>query len=183
MAKQTIIAEIISSFLSKINSNFTELYSQTPPDADRALSHTYIPEGNEVPTGVLVPGTPTKYQLPVTIRKINNFEIKEISGQPGVFALHYTGSRPITAKLGATTSLITSANNVTVKLMMYKNGAEAVASAIKRKIGTGADLGAMTLTTTIEMAQNDYFDVYVESDIASTITFLLTNIVITEIPG
>ena len=179
MTKQTIGAGTFGERDPKINSNFTELYSQAPPDADRAFSHTYIAMGDEVATPTLVANTPTKYQLPITAKGLSNFEIAEIS--TGVYALKYIGTRDITCVLNATTSILAGANNTTVKLMMYKNGVYEVGSIVARKIGTGADLGAMGLSTSIQMVTNDYFDVYVESDVSTTITFLYTNIVISEV--
>lgn len=179
MAKQTIIAETVSNFLSKINSNFTELYAQAPPDADRAFSHTYIKSGDEVATPVLAANTPTKYQLPVTIKELINFEIADVGG--GVIALRYIGTRDVTLQLNATTSTITGANNTVVKFMMYKNGVVEPGASIARKIGTGSDLGAMGLSTSFTASTDDYFDVYVEADTSTSILFLNTSIVINEI--
>lgn len=160
-----------------LNNNFTELYNKVADD--RAISHTYIPDGNETSIA-LTAATQTKYQLPVTIRKIKNFAIQEITGQPGVYALHYSGTRNITCLLNASSSVISSAQNVVVKLMMYKNGNIAAGAVIERKIATGGDLGAMALSGSFEAGPGDYFEVYVEADINTTLTFKNTNIVISE---
>ena len=179
MAQETIGTGLWSVIKAALNSNFTELYNQAPPDADRAFSHTYIAEGDEVASPTLVVNTPTKYQLPVTARELVNFEIAEV--EAGVFALRYTGTRDITVQFNATSSVIAGANNVVVKLMMYKNAARVDWAVISRKIGTGSDLGAMGLSTSINLITNDYLDVYVEADVATIITFLNTNIVISEV--
>lgn len=179
MAQETIGTGLWSLIKSALNNNFNELYAQAPPDADRAFSHTYIAEGDEVATDILVPNTPTKYQLPVAIKELTNFEIADVGG--GIIALRYIGLRDITLVLNATTSATTGSNNVVVKFMMYKNGVYEEGTMVARKIGTGSDLGAMGLSTSFSASTGDYFDVYVEADTATTITFFNTSIVINEV--
>jgi len=178
MAKQTFNNPTTGKDLQDmLNAMFTELYDKTIDD--RAFSHTYIPDGNEQPIA-LTAGVPTKYQLPITVRNIKNFGVQEIEGQPGVFALHYTGTRNITCTLNASSSIVSSVQNVLIKLMMYKNGNMAAGALIERKISTGGDLGAMALCGSFDAEPGDYFDVYVESDVNTSLTFKYTNIVIVE---
>jgi hypothetical protein len=79
--------------------------------------------------------------------------------------------------------VITDSNNTIVKLMMYKNGVLVPGATVARKIGTGADLGAMALNSAFTASTGDYFDVYVESSLATTLTFFYTSIVINEVHG
>lgn len=160
-----------------LNNNFSELYDKTL--TDRAISHTYIAPGDEIGVAITEEDTPTKYQLPVTAKKINNFGISDIGG--GVLALTYTGSRNITCSINASSSVKTTTNNVEVIFHLYKNGTMVVGASIERKIGTGADLGAMALSSTFEAAPDDYFEIYVECDTATTLTLLRTSIVIAEL--
>jgi len=179
MAKQTFNNPTTGTELQDmLNAMFTELYDITIND--RAISHTYIPEGNEVGIA-LTANVVAKYQLPVTARKIKNFGIQEIGGQPGVYALHYTGTRSITCKIDATSSIIGTGQNTIITLMMYKNGNMAAGAIISRKIATGGDLGAMALSGTFDAEPGDYLEVYVKSDLNTTLTFKYTNIVITEL--
>lgn len=144
----------------------------------KAFSHTYIAEGDEVASSLLVINTPTKYQLPVTIRKVVDFSITDIGA--GVLALTYSGERNVTLVLHASTSMISSANNAVIKLKMYKNGAYSPGSVITRKIGTGSDIGAVALSTSFEASKGDYFEVFIESNVATTVTFINASMVLSE---
>jgi len=187
MAQQTIgigtaandgTGDPLRTAFTKTNDNFDELYDKV---FSLAISHTYIAEGDETPLVIGTANTPTKYQLPVTIRQINNFAIQEISGQPGVYALHYTGTRNVTMSLMATSSLTCTVNNTSVKLMMYKNGTIATGATIQSKVVNSTDVKTLSIATSFNASTGDYFDVYVEADATCSITFKYTNIVIHEV--
>jgi len=143
------------------------------------VSHTYLVDGAEVPI-TLAPNIPTKYILPVSVKEINGFGLFDPGGPNQALQFQAIASN-ILFRLDASTSMTSSANNCNVKLMLYKNGSPVAGSTIKRKIGTGADTGAMSLDSTFRSSQNDILEVFVESDIATNLTFSLTSIVILEV--
>lgn len=144
-----------------------------------AILHTYIADGDEVPTGTLAANTPTKYSLPVTAKKSNNFTIVDLGG--GNTAAKYTGTEAATLKLDASSSMVTDTNNMNVTLYLYKNGSPVAGAAVSRKVGTGADVGAFGLTGTVDVVTDDLLEVYIESDTAGAVTLLKSNIVLLEV--
>jgi hypothetical protein len=144
------------------------------------ISHTYIAPGAELPI-TLVGGVPKKYVLPVTPKELNGFGVFDPGGANQALQLQVVNALNILFRLDASTSLVTTTNNVVIKLMLYKNGAPVAGSIIGRKIGTGADSGAMSLDATFRASENDLLDVYVESDLDTDLTFSLTSIFIEEV--
>jgi hypothetical protein len=51
---------------------------------------------------------------------------------------------------------------------------------VERKIGTGADVGAISVTGVFDVTENDYIEIYVLVDVTTTVTFSKTSIVIKE---
>lgn len=144
------------------------------------VSHTYIAEGDDAPVAVLA-NTPTKYVLNVTAKEINGFGVFDLGGANQALQFQAVGASNVAFKLDASTSVTTNTNNCNIKLMLYKNGVMVDGSIVERKVGTGADTGAMSLDSTFRASEGDLLDVYVESDIATSITFSHTSIVILEI--
>ncbi|MGB5463396.1 MAG: hypothetical protein WBM92_08535, partial [Aureibaculum sp.] len=48
-----------------------------------------------------------------------------------------------------------------------KNGAVLNSTRIQRKIGTGADIGAASISGTVELATGDYIELWLANDLAS----------------
>ncbi len=63
--------------------------------------------------------------------------------------------------IGNTTAIVTINN----RIVNYED------VSIKRKVGTGADVGAVALNGQFELSYNDYIEVYVTSDLGGTVTF------------
>lgn len=143
-----------------------------------SIYFSYLPIGSDFTTASISANTPTKTLIPTTIKFINNFEIHDLGG--GNFAVRYIG--PITSRfnISMSTGMTTSSNNVLFKIRMYKNGEIEPGIGIVRKIGTGADIGAISVTGEFELNPNDYIEVFVDLTLASTVTFIETAILITE---
>lgn len=144
------------------------------------ISHTYIADGSETPIPV-VGGVATKYILPVTPKKLNGFSVYDPGGLNQALQVDSDGAVDKSYKLDASTSMYTSANNCNVFLYLYKNSVLVAGSQIQRKVGTGADVGAMGLASTFDASDGDLLEVYVMSDTSTDLTFKLTSIVITEV--
>ena len=51
-----------------------------------------------------------------------------------------------------------------------KTGTNIANSGISRKVGTGGDVGALSLEWIVELAQNDYIEIFADADNAGTTT-------------
>lgn len=49
-----------------------------------------------------------------------------------------------------------------------------------RKIGTGSDVGAISMTGEVTLSPDDYIEVYIKSTLSTTVTFVRTSINICE---
>lgn len=139
----------------------------------------YIADGDEVASPVLVINTPTKYNPTMTVRHATDFEAVDLGA--GSMATKYTGAKSIVAEFQATFGMITSSNNMVVKFIIYKNGVEVPGFKIPRKVGTGADVGALGLIGTLDMVTNDYLEIFVETDVAGSVTLFNMNAIIKEL--
>ena len=97
--------------------------------------------------------------------------------------LTYTGTA--TRKFFAIFSIgmISSQSNQIARFRIAKNGTTAAATEIPRKLGTGADVGALACQGTFSLATNDYIELHATLDASSsdTITVNNTNMSITAI--
>lgn len=64
----------------------------------------------------------------------------------------------------ASMSMICASNNQNVGFALAKNGVVLPNSVIRRKIGTGADVGSMPLTWDLELSSTDYVEVWVTNE-------------------
>lgn len=146
---------------------------------NKYISHTYIAEGNETPV-TLAANTPSKYTLPVTLKESNGFGVAD----PGLptQALQFTAENEtdILFELSASTSMTTTTNNCNVWMYAYVNDSPAASCLIQRKVGTGADVGAVGLDSTFRVSTGDLIEVYVKSDLATDLTFIYTSILIKQ---
>ena len=172
----------------KVNSNFDEVYGiYTATEIQSAIRKTltpysyssYLPDATPYTTASITAATPTKVLIPTTIKTSNEWAVAEVS--TGNFAVQYTGATTESFKINMSTSMTTGTNNVVVEIFMYKNGILEPGIAIARKVSTGADVGAIAVTGEFSVAPNGYVEVYIKTDLTSTITFDKTSIIITEI--
>jgi hypothetical protein len=82
----------------------------------------------------------------------------------------YTGATTKIFTISASMTITHSASNVIQTLSFAKNGTNIANSSIRRKIGTGGDIGASSLEWTVSLATNDYIEVFCDSDTAGTST-------------
>lgn len=64
----------------------------------------------------------------------------------------------------ATISLICGGINQVIGVKFAKNGAVIDASVSRRKIGTGTDIGALTIQAEVNMVTNDYIELWVTNE-------------------
>lgn len=92
--------------------------------------------------------------------------------------LTYTGTA--TRKFIATlsVSMITSRSNTVASFRLAENGTTAAATQVDRKIGTGADVGALVCQGTFSLATNDYIELWgtLAASTSDTITVNYCNI-------
>ena len=92
--------------------------------------------------------------------------------------LTYTAAPTIKAKVTASLSMQCAANSKNLAISFAKNGTQIANSVINRKVGTGTDTGAAALQTTVELAQNDYIELFVQND-DDTNNVTITKLVLT----
>lgn len=78
--------------------------------------------------------------------------------------LRYTGLKTQNFNVSAHISSTAAANNRTYTWYIAKNGTIVTESAIQRKQGTGSDVGALGLSWNVELAENDYVEIWVENN-------------------
>ena len=139
---------------------------------------SYLPIATPFTTPSIVANTPTKILIPTTIKSSNAWAVADIGG--GVLAFLYTGLTTETFKVYMTTSMTTGTNNVVFEVFMYKNGILEPGITISRKVSSGADVGAIAVIGEFVADPSDYVEIYVKVDLASTVTFSKTSIMMTE---
>jgi len=135
---------------------------------------TYLPYATPFTTPSLVINTPTKIVLPVTPKYAKDFAIATGGGA------QFTRDATVGFSLNSSSAMTCSANNVTVKFSMHKNGVFVPGCMIQRKVGTGGDVGAISLAADFTAVLDDIFEVYVEVNVACTVTFYNTTFNILE---
>ena len=143
---------------------------------------TFLPVGSEFTTDALVPNTPTKLLIPTTVKTVNSFALVDKNGGVGEVDLAYQfqGGVESTFSVDMMTSVLTSANNVVMTYSVHRNGAEIDGLSTTRKIGTGADVGAIGITGEVALAPLDFIEIYIESSLETTGTFIRTSINVCE---
>lgn len=81
--------------------------------------------------------------------------------------LRYTGTPTIEVLIFANLSLTVAGNNDIIHLEFRKNGSDIAGSDAVRKVGTGTDVGAMSIVGITEMATNDYLTIAVRNETAA----------------
>ena len=99
--------------------------------------------------------------------------------------LKYKGTEPKVFHVLACISMTSASNNITFNIYIYvyddsgASGAVITSSKIQRKIGTGADIGALSTQTLVLLDTDDYVEVWVENITDdSNCTFDLMNLTI-----
>lgn len=139
---------------------------------------SYLPDGTPYTTPLITLNVPTKLLIPTTIKSSLGWQVADVGG--GNFAVQYSGESTETFKIFMSSSMTTSSNNTVVEIFMYKNGIVEEGVSIARKVGTGADVGALAVLGEFSASKNDYIEVYVKVSLSTSITFDKTSIIITE---
>lgn len=93
----------------------------------------------------------------------------------------YTGTDTILVKFTGAISMTSDTNNVIIKASLGTNGTQDTKTQIDRKVGTGADVGALPIEGVFQISTNDTMDFFVDVDISSTITVTRANFTVTKI--
>lgn len=81
--------------------------------------------------------------------------------------LRYTGAEPVVANVGLSVAVTSASSNQVIHYRLGKNGATSVNSEGHRKIGTGADVGAISIAGIFELDTNDYLSLFVSNESGS----------------
>lgn len=82
--------------------------------------------------------------------------------------LVYTGTPNRNFLFWGTMSMTTASNNQVVGAKFAKNGVVDDDSVVRRKVGTGADIGAIPILGSFELATNDYVELWVTNETSAT---------------
>lgn len=77
--------------------------------------------------------------------------------------LTYTGAAIRHFHIVTNMSVTTAGNNVVVNIKLGKNGT-VIGTPVRRKVGTGSDVGAMSVHADVMLDTNDYIEVFVAND-------------------
>lgn len=97
--------------------------------------------------------------------------------------LNYTGTAARDALATAMISVTSPSNNQVIEWAIALNGTPVTSSVIQRKIGTGADVGALAVQAQVEVSPTDYVCVMVRNiTSAANVTAEKMNLVVTDFP-
>lgn len=139
---------------------------------------SYLPIASPYTTPALVASTPTKLLIPTTAKYIQDFSLDVPNSRWFLNTIDVIDRKFV---ITMTTSMTAQNGNNNVIISMYKNGILEPGISIARKIGVGSDQGAISVTGSFTLSDNDYIEVYVESDQGGTLTFSRTAINILEV--
>ncbi|MDB4261284.1 hypothetical protein N9878_00315 [bacterium] len=142
--------------------------------------YSYLPELTPFATDPLVVNTPTKVKVPTTVLSKKDFQVTDIGG--GDLRVQYVGTTTKAFSLHFVSGIRASSNNVLAKMRVYRNETPNPGTFIPRKIGVGADTGAVPMIGVTELAPLDTVSIWVEVDTAAIVTFDGTSIIMDEIP-
>jgi len=112
----------------------------------------------------ITPGTPVILGGTTTLGEANNVTM------PSNWRLTSGAGATLTYEVRASVSVTTSSSNQVLTFSLYKNGAKVTGSDMKRKVGTGSDVGNASVSWVISLADTDYIEVFVDSDSVTTVT-------------
>ena len=98
-----------------------------------------------------------------TLTQGDRWEMGPANGQ-----LRYIGPANRIVFIPVTISMTGASNNQVVELAVAKNGIVIESSRVKRKVGTGADVGALPLHAAASVSTGDYFDVRIRNTTSAT---------------
>jgi hypothetical protein len=81
--------------------------------------------------------------------------------------LRYSGTETIEGLVVATMSFTVAGSNDVVHGRLAINGTSVAATEVQRKVGTGADIGAVTMAGLVQLSTNDYITAEVRNETAT----------------
>lgn len=130
----------------------------------RAYGSMYV--STSAPTTIVTPGTFAKAAGTTTELTLNDFDM------PASNRLRYTGSGTLLCVVEATVSMTAGANNQLVCWRIAKNGVTIEHSEVERKVGTGADVGALAVMAEAELVNGDYVELHCTNETSTaTVTW------------
>ena len=119
---------------------------------DTTLTNT----ANGTPAKMLGAGSTTSVTL-------SNFDENGVENR-----LRYTGTETAWFEVSASLSCTHSVNSTIMTFSFAENGTNIANSSVDRKVGTGGDVGAFSMSWVIELDTNDYIEIFCDADNAGT---------------
>jgi len=82
--------------------------------------------------------------------------------------LRYMGTKTKIFNIVASLSLTSTTSNQVLSMYFAKNGAVINSTRIQRKIGNGSDIGAASVSGTVELATGDYIELWLANNVSSS---------------
>lgn len=104
--------------------------------------------------------------------------LEQLFDEPVDGRLRYTGAITLTFRVAIHFSFTSNVNNIILLLEIAKNGSVITASGSQRKIGTGTDLGSLSVEFLVSLATNDYVEAFLDTNTGNpTITTAHLNLI------
>jgi hypothetical protein len=82
--------------------------------------------------------------------------------------LTFNGASPREVQIAASLSMTAIGNNVTISVYLARNGVVIPGSHMQQRIGTGADIQAISTSANFTLGVNDYIELWVENNSDTT---------------
>lgn len=157
--------------------------SITPSDMRDYIDSVVMPFGSlsmttPAATTVSVAGTYVKAAGTTTISST----VEEVSDGSVNNRLIYTGTPDRHFMIEASVSMTTASNSQIVGMKIAKNGTVLDDTIVRRKVGTGSDLGAAGVQGDVQLSTNDFIELWITNESsASTVTIETLNLFIAGI--
>ena len=170
MAKETIAVgtsandgsgDPLRDAMIKVNSNFTELYDKDADFIPSIASTGY--SGNATATVISV--ATTYYVVAGTL--VESYTSSDMTTD-AAGKITYTGTVDKHFHIVSNFDMTSASSNQIISFQWFKNGSTAISPPVKRKIGTGSDIGAASLHADAMLSQNDYLELKVTNDTSAT---------------
>lgn len=131
----------------------------TTEEDDTATGTLYV--SSTLVTPIPSSDTPVKALGTTTSENLFRFDTDGTSNR-----LRYNGTKPRIFTVTASVSITSTSSNQILSVYIAKNGVILPSTRIRRKIGNGADIGAIGITGTVQLTANDYIELWVANDLS-----------------
>lgn len=122
----------------------------------RAYGSMYV--SAEAATSIAVAGTYVKAAGTTLAITLNDFDM------PASNRLRYIGAGTLLCVVEASVSMKAGANNIESAWRFAKNGTTIEHSQVDRRVGVGADIGALVVVGEVTLTTNDYVELWVTNE-------------------